>query len=74
MLIKKKPADNTKLTFPPMGAKPKGFTKTPPDVENAADAKKPGDAKEDAADQKKPKAKKGASFFANKAAQAFVKK
>lgn len=54
--------------------KPLMFTKSSakPDVENAADAKQPGDAKEDAKPAKKKG--KGASFFANKAAAAFVKK
>lgn len=43
------------------------------DVENAADAKKPGDAKEDAKDTKKPKGK-GANFWAKKAATSIAKK
>lgn len=60
--------------------KPLVFTKTAantkPDVENAADAKLPGDKKEDAKDAKtvvKKTKGKGASFFANKAAKALAK-
>lgn len=75
MLIKKKPPTDQKLTFAPMGKKPAAFAKN--DVENAADAKKPGDKKEDAKDLKK-QTKKGKSkntgFFAKKAATALAKK
>lgn len=79
MFTKKKPFPgddpNQKLTFAPMGQKPiKPQAK--PDIENAADAKKPGDAKEDAQDAKttkKPKSK-GASFYAAKAATALSSK
>lgn len=62
-LITKKPIDDTPLNFKPMGAKP--------DIENAADAKKPGDKKEDAADMKKSKKP---NKFASKAAQALAGK
>lgn len=71
MLIKPKAKDDTKLIFAPMGKKPAKKGQNPfakPDVENAADAKQPGDAKEDAADQKKTKTKKSGSYFAKKAA------
>lgn len=74
MLIKKKPADDTKLSFQPMGAKPQSVLQkvTKPDVENAADAKMPGDKKEDAADRKTPKKKN--NYFAKKAATALAGK
>jgi hypothetical protein len=63
----KKPPSDQKLKFAPMGKKP-GITKV--DVENAADAKKPGDKKEDAKDLKKKKL----SPFAKKAAAALAGK
>lgn len=67
MITKKKPLIFTKPTA--------GLTPVK-DIENAADAKMPGDKKEDAADMKKKPVKKGkgAAFFANKAATALVKK
>lgn len=67
-LITKKPVDDTKLKFKPMGSKP-GISKAV-DVENAADAKKPGDKKEDANDMKKKKV----NPFAKKAAVALAGK
>lgn len=83
-IIKKKPVDGTPLTFAKMGAKP--VKQQTADIENAADAKKPGDAAEDvkAAGQqkgsnqgsKKVIKKKGgnANFFAKKAATALAAK
>jgi hypothetical protein len=49
--------------------KPLVFTKAKPDVENAADAKKPGDKKEDA-----PKKPGSAAKFAKKAATMLASK
>jgi hypothetical protein len=74
MFVKKKPVDDTKLTFPPMGAKKSVLQRvSKPDVENAADAKKPGDAAEDAKDSKKTKkAPAKANKFAAKAAAALA--
>lgn len=76
MFTKKKPFPGDdpaqKVTFGPMGKKP--TPKAKPDVENAADAKMPGDAKEDAQDKKTKAKGKGASFWASKAATTLAKK
>jgi hypothetical protein len=68
VLLKKKPVDDTKLNFAKMGAKP-----IKPDVENAADAKKPGDKKEDVKKSAKKKKGPGLSFYSKKAAAALAK-
>lgn len=79
MLIKKKPVDDTKLKFAPFGSKP--VKPQTADVENVADAAKPGDAAEDAKAGGQQKAsKKGskkaggqANLYAKKAAAALAK-
>ena len=68
MLLKKKPLADEKISFNPKSSIPVAKA----DKEDAADAKKPGDAAEDAKD-KKSKGKSKSKFWAKKAAATLAK-